>query len=148
MLPRSQQSDNMKSLLFQYNNTILFSVRFTYEVSPVFILMEEVLLRKMQSIVGWSSGEGDGIFCPGNTMKVLQKWVKLTAFILLITSVDVENHMCCQSSAVGHCCSLSTQRQWLEAHALVHNCLFCLLKEAQYQTCTASLWPDTISTQR
>uniref|UniRef100_A0A671VMA6 Glutamate decarboxylase 3 n=1 Tax=Sparus aurata TaxID=8175 RepID=A0A671VMA6_SPAAU len=44
---------------------------FTYEVSPVFILMEEVLLRKMQSIVGWSSGEGDGIFCPGGTISNL-----------------------------------------------------------------------------
>ncbi|XP_071392249.1 glutamate decarboxylase 1 [Centroberyx affinis] len=41
---------------------------FTYEVSPVFILMEEVLLRKMQSIVGWSDDEGDGIFCPGGTI--------------------------------------------------------------------------------
>ena len=43
--------------------------RFTYEVSPVFILMEEVLLSKMQSIVGWSDDEGDGMFCPGNKCK-------------------------------------------------------------------------------
>ncbi|TKS80428.1 Glutamate decarboxylase 1 [Collichthys lucidus] len=45
--------------------------QFTYEVSPVFILMEEVLLRKMQSIVGWSDEEGDGIFCPGGTISNL-----------------------------------------------------------------------------
>eukprot|EP00064_Thunnus_orientalis_P004386 superscaffoldBa00000396_g4397 len=44
---------------------------FTYEVSPVFILMEEVLLRKMQSIVGWSDDKGDGIFCPGGTISNL-----------------------------------------------------------------------------
>ncbi|KAM7401438.1 hypothetical protein PAMA_005577 [Pampus argenteus] len=44
---------------------------FTYEVSPVFILMEEVLLKKMQSIVGWSDDEGDGIFCPGGTISNL-----------------------------------------------------------------------------
>ncbi|KAG8014373.1 Glutamate decarboxylase 1, partial [Nibea albiflora] len=44
---------------------------FTYEVSPVFILMEEVLLRKMQSIVGWSDEEGDGIFCPGGSISNL-----------------------------------------------------------------------------
>nr|XP_023833469.1 glutamate decarboxylase 1-like [Salvelinus alpinus] len=44
---------------------------FTYEVSPVFILMEEVLLRKMQKIVGWSEEEGDGVFCPGGTMSNL-----------------------------------------------------------------------------
>lgn len=36
-------------------------------MSPVFVLMEEVLLKKMQNIVGWSDNEGDGIFCPGNT---------------------------------------------------------------------------------
>uniref|UniRef100_A0A3Q3KLL7 Glutamate decarboxylase 1a n=1 Tax=Monopterus albus TaxID=43700 RepID=A0A3Q3KLL7_MONAL len=33
--------------------------------------MEEVLLRKMQSIVGWSGHEGDGIFCPGGTISNL-----------------------------------------------------------------------------
>uniref|UniRef100_A0A8D0CV40 Glutamate decarboxylase 3 n=1 Tax=Sander lucioperca TaxID=283035 RepID=A0A8D0CV40_SANLU len=44
---------------------------FTYEVSPVFILMEEFLLRKMQSIVGWSDDEGDGFFCPGGTISNL-----------------------------------------------------------------------------
>ncbi|XP_041658806.1 glutamate decarboxylase 1-like [Cheilinus undulatus] len=44
---------------------------FTYEVSPVFILMEEILLKKMQSIVGWSEDEGDGLFCPGGTISNL-----------------------------------------------------------------------------
>ncbi|KAF3846873.1 hypothetical protein F7725_003951, partial [Dissostichus mawsoni] len=44
---------------------------FTYEVSPVFILMEEFLLKKMQSIVGWSADVGDGIFCPGGTISNL-----------------------------------------------------------------------------
>lgn len=58
----------MKSLSLQQNTMHVFT-RFTYEVSPVFILMEEVLLRKMQSIVGWSNDEGDGIFCPGKTCK-------------------------------------------------------------------------------
>ncbi|KAJ8012020.1 hypothetical protein DPEC_G00064350 [Dallia pectoralis] len=42
---------------------------FTYEVAPVFVLMEEVLLRKMQGIVGWE--EGDGVFCPGGTISNL-----------------------------------------------------------------------------
>ncbi|XP_059913896.1 glutamate decarboxylase 1 isoform X1 [Gadus macrocephalus] len=44
---------------------------FTYEVSPVFLLMEEVLLKKMQSIVGWCEEEGDGIFCPGGALSNL-----------------------------------------------------------------------------
>lgn len=47
---------------------IFFFPRFTYEVSPVFVLMEEILLKKMQKIVGWSEDEGDGIFCPGTDM--------------------------------------------------------------------------------
>uniref|UniRef100_A0A8C2X153 Glutamate decarboxylase 3 n=2 Tax=Cyclopterus lumpus TaxID=8103 RepID=A0A8C2X153_CYCLU len=44
---------------------------FTYEVSPVFVLMEECLLKKMQSILGWSDDVGDGIFCPGGTISNL-----------------------------------------------------------------------------
>ncbi|XP_069120944.1 glutamate decarboxylase 1-like [Argopecten irradians] len=36
---------------------------FTYEVAPVFTLMEEVLLRKMLGFVGWDNG--DGVFAPG-----------------------------------------------------------------------------------
>ncbi|ROL44622.1 Glutamate decarboxylase 1 [Anabarilius grahami] len=43
----------------------------TYEISPVFILMEEVVLRKMHSIIGWQEEDGDGIFCPGGTMSNL-----------------------------------------------------------------------------
>lgn len=58
--------------MLSLNNTMSLT-RFTYEVSPVFILMEEVLLRKMQSIVGWSDDEGDGIFCPGKKVNGL-KW--------------------------------------------------------------------------
>ncbi|XP_048867319.1 glutamate decarboxylase 1 [Brienomyrus brachyistius] len=44
---------------------------FTFEISPVFILMEEVLLKKMREKVGWAHGEGDGIFCPGGSMSNL-----------------------------------------------------------------------------
>ncbi|XP_047662342.1 glutamate decarboxylase 1 isoform X1 [Tachysurus fulvidraco] len=44
---------------------------FTFEVAPVFVLMEEVLLKKMHSIIGWSEEEGDGIFSPGGTISNL-----------------------------------------------------------------------------
>lgn len=37
--------------------------RYTYEIAPVFVLMEEVVLSKLRELVGWNSG--DGIFCPG-----------------------------------------------------------------------------------
>ena len=43
---------------------VLCLCRFTFEIAPVFILMEETILRKMQEKVGWAD-EGDGIFCPG-----------------------------------------------------------------------------------
>lgn len=41
---------------------------YTYEVSPVFVLMEEIVLKEMRSIVGWENGKGDGVFCPGGSM--------------------------------------------------------------------------------
>ncbi|XP_022904309.1 cysteine sulfinic acid decarboxylase [Onthophagus taurus] len=41
---------------------------YTYEVSPVFTLMEEVVLKEMRIIVGYKDGKGDGIFCPGGSM--------------------------------------------------------------------------------
>uniref|UniRef100_A0A7N8YID6 Glutamate decarboxylase like 1 n=1 Tax=Mastacembelus armatus TaxID=205130 RepID=A0A7N8YID6_9TELE len=40
---------------------------YTYEVAPVFTLMEEAVLRKMIEMVGWKEG-GDGIFNPGGSM--------------------------------------------------------------------------------
>lgn len=36
---------------------------FTYEIAPVFILMESVVLSKMREIIGWDSG--DSILAPG-----------------------------------------------------------------------------------
>uniref|UniRef100_A0A8C3BS05 Cysteine sulfinic acid decarboxylase n=1 Tax=Cairina moschata TaxID=8855 RepID=A0A8C3BS05_CAIMO len=40
--------------------------RYTYEIAPVFVLMEEVVLAKLRELVGW--GSGDGIFCPGGSL--------------------------------------------------------------------------------
>lgn len=42
---------------------------YTYEVAPVFTLMEEEVLSEMRRIVGFpNSGYGDGIFCPGGSI--------------------------------------------------------------------------------
>ncbi|XP_015183154.1 PREDICTED: cysteine sulfinic acid decarboxylase [Polistes dominula] len=41
---------------------------YTYEVSPVFSLMENEVLKEMRKIIGWEDGQGDGIFCPGGSM--------------------------------------------------------------------------------
>jgi len=40
-------------------------VRFTYEIAPVFTLIEDVILTKMRQLIGWTDGHGDGIFAPG-----------------------------------------------------------------------------------
>ncbi|KAG9340093.1 hypothetical protein JZ751_022015, partial [Albula glossodonta] len=42
--------------------------RFTYEVAPVFVLLEYVTLKKMREIIGWPEGRGDGIFSPGGAI--------------------------------------------------------------------------------
>lgn len=36
---------------------------FTYEIAPVFILMENVVLGRMREIIGWNCG--DSILAPG-----------------------------------------------------------------------------------
>lgn len=41
---------------------------YTYEVAPVFTLMEEVVLRELRKIVGFPNGDGDGIFAPGGSI--------------------------------------------------------------------------------
>lgn len=40
--------------------------RFTYEIAPVFVLMEQLTLKKMREMIGWPDGEGDGLFSPGS----------------------------------------------------------------------------------
>uniref|UniRef100_A0A8C4S417 Glutamate decarboxylase 2 n=1 Tax=Erpetoichthys calabaricus TaxID=27687 RepID=A0A8C4S417_ERPCA len=41
---------------------------FTYEIAPVFVLLEHVTLKKMREIIGWPDGKGDGIFSPGGSI--------------------------------------------------------------------------------
>lgn len=42
---------------------------FTYEIAPVFILMETVVLTKMREIIGWHGG--DSILAPGGSISNL-----------------------------------------------------------------------------
>uniref|UniRef100_A0A8C5SH15 Glutamate decarboxylase 1 n=1 Tax=Laticauda laticaudata TaxID=8630 RepID=A0A8C5SH15_LATLA len=42
--------------------------KFTYEIAPVFVLMEQITLRKMREIIGWTNKDGDGIFSPGGAI--------------------------------------------------------------------------------
>lgn len=48
-------------------------VRFTYEIAPVFVLMEQLTLKKMREMIGWPNGEGDGLFSPGETKGTIMK---------------------------------------------------------------------------
>ncbi|XP_063064213.1 cysteine sulfinic acid decarboxylase [Engraulis encrasicolus] len=54
------------ALAGRYLTETLNTSLYTYEVAPVFVLMEQVVLTKMRSLVGWSSG--DGIFCAGGSL--------------------------------------------------------------------------------
>ncbi|XP_073533633.1 glutamate decarboxylase 2 [Phyllobates terribilis] len=44
---------------------------FTYEIAPVFVLLEYVTLKKMREMIGWPGGSGDGIFSPGGAISNL-----------------------------------------------------------------------------
>jgi glutamate/tyrosine decarboxylase-like PLP-dependent enzyme len=37
--------------------------RYTYEVAPVFTLMEQEVMKQMKDLIGFE--EADGLFCPG-----------------------------------------------------------------------------------
>ncbi|XP_061470736.1 cysteine sulfinic acid decarboxylase isoform X1 [Rhineura floridana] len=45
---------------------MLNTSQYTYEIAPVFVLMEEVVLKKLRELIGWDGG--DGIFCPGGSI--------------------------------------------------------------------------------
>nr|XP_044992682.1 acidic amino acid decarboxylase GADL1 isoform X2 [Jaculus jaculus] len=54
------------SLVARFLTEALNPSTYTYEVSPVFLLAEEEVLKKMMECVGWK--EGDGIFNPGGSV--------------------------------------------------------------------------------
>lgn len=41
---------------------------YTFEMAPVYTLMESEVLCKMRRLIGWEGGEGDGIFSPGGSI--------------------------------------------------------------------------------
>jgi len=41
---------------------------YTYEVAPVFTVLEDQVLREMRRCVGYPNGDGDGLFVPGGSM--------------------------------------------------------------------------------
>ena len=56
------EENNIKTITCVIRNFLLY-VRYTYEVGPVFVLMENEVLKKMMEFIGYTSG--DGILAPG-----------------------------------------------------------------------------------
>uniref|UniRef100_W8AVS4 Glutamate decarboxylase-like protein 1 n=1 Tax=Ceratitis capitata TaxID=7213 RepID=W8AVS4_CERCA len=57
------------ALIGQWLTDALNPSVYTYEVAPIFTLMEETVLAEMRRIVGYpNDGYGDGIFCPGGSI--------------------------------------------------------------------------------
>lgn len=72
---------------------------FTYEIAPVFILMENVVMTHMRELIGSGWRDGDSILAPGNPDNVLYctsrahsidfqaaQYRTFTPFLLLVTS--------------------------------------------------------------
>lgn len=53
------------SLAGRFLSEALNTNLFTYEIAPVFVLMENEVLRGLRHLVGWT--QGDGLFCPGGS---------------------------------------------------------------------------------
>uniref|UniRef100_A0A673ZWM0 Glutamate decarboxylase 1 n=1 Tax=Salmo trutta TaxID=8032 RepID=A0A673ZWM0_SALTR len=65
---RFRRTETDFSNLFARDLLPVLCFRFTYEIAPVFVLMEQLTLKKMREIIGWPDGEGDGIFSPGGAI--------------------------------------------------------------------------------
>lgn len=63
--------------------------RFTYEIAPVFVLLEYVTLKKMREIIGWPGGSGDGIFSPGIYISNFLCLILLTCHVINLRKANI-----------------------------------------------------------
>ncbi len=54
-------------LLGQFITAATNTSMYTFEMAPVFSLIEAEVLKKMRELIGWEGGRGDGIFSPGGS---------------------------------------------------------------------------------
>lgn len=59
-------------LLGQFLTSTVHTLMYTFEMAPVFTVMEATILQRLRQMIGWSGGEGDGIFTPGKPYFNLQ----------------------------------------------------------------------------
>ena len=55
-------------LLASFISTTTNTSMYTFEMAPVYSLMESEVLSKLRELIGWEGGKGDGIFSPGGSM--------------------------------------------------------------------------------
>jgi hypothetical protein len=63
------------------NNCLFLFFSHTYEVAPVFVLVECAVLRHVLNIFGLQNG--DGIFAPGNLVIWLKKHMPMIHFTVI-----------------------------------------------------------------
>uniref|UniRef100_A0A8C9T994 Glutamate decarboxylase 2 n=1 Tax=Scleropages formosus TaxID=113540 RepID=A0A8C9T994_SCLFO len=76
---------------------------FTYEVAPVFVLLEYVTLKKMREIIGWQDGHGDGIFSPGGAISNMYAMLlRGMASLPRLAAFTSETRRCLLAAAASH----------------------------------------------
>ena len=73
------QGLDLVSLAGEYLTATTNTNMFTYEIAPVYNLMEEVTLKKMRELIGWKE-PGDGILSPGIIFKKIFAIIKKTIY--------------------------------------------------------------------
>lgn len=73
-----------------YNNNYYFvNLRYTYEMAPLYVMMEKTILNKLQEYVGYENG--DGLLFPGYLYNLnLLEFVKTSDPVSKIRQVSYE----------------------------------------------------------
>lgn len=116
-----------------FPNTHPLNIRFTYEIAPIFILMEHVVLKKMREIIGFP--EGDSILAPGI-------WISLFFLIVSFHRSQFKWLWLRRLSSDHKILSSSDCFLWSQMDFVSFN-LLMMLQEVQSQICTPWWLLDT-----
>eukprot|EP01088_Endostelium_zonatum_P005848 TRINITY_DN1781_c0_g1_i2.p1 TRINITY_DN1781_c0_g1~~TRINITY_DN1781_c0_g1_i2.p1 ORF type:complete len:464 (+),score=48.62 TRINITY_DN1781_c0_g1_i2:171-1562(+) len=100
------------AIIAEWLTSVMNTCMFTYEVAPVFTLMEIEVVEKVKQLVGWKDGEG--VFAPGGAhCNMLGMIAARHSFDTNIRKVGIFNHtntICFTSShshyTITRCCSV------------------------------------------